>query len=87
MAVGNVPGPMELGATCRVEDGTTFVRQGEPGTLVYLILQGLAKIQPGGRPAAGEQSTGDGAETDADDAEEHLGLAVRPAQLFAGLRE
>lgn len=44
---------MELGAICRVADGTAFVRQGEPGTLVYLILQGLVKITA--RAENGEQ--------------------------------
>ncbi|MEW9553178.1 Crp/Fnr family transcriptional regulator [Nonomuraea sp. NPDC050783] len=34
----------ELGTTCSIEHGTTFLRQGEPGTLVYLILQGAVKI-------------------------------------------
>ncbi|GES18882.1 Crp/Fnr family transcriptional regulator [Acrocarpospora pleiomorpha] len=44
---------MELGAICPIADGTAFLRQGEPGTLVYLILQGLVKITA--RAENGEQ--------------------------------
>ncbi|WP_223167625.1 Crp/Fnr family transcriptional regulator [Nonomuraea sp. SYSU D8015] len=35
---------IELGTTLTTLDGTRLIRQGEPGTLVYLILHGLAKI-------------------------------------------
>ncbi|WP_235030651.1 Crp/Fnr family transcriptional regulator [Nonomuraea solani] len=33
-----------LGTTLTAPDGTCFIRQGEPGTLIYLILHGLVKI-------------------------------------------
>ncbi|WP_433514727.1 Crp/Fnr family transcriptional regulator [Nonomuraea sp. CA-143628] len=35
---------IELGVTRAVPDGTPLVRQGEPGSLVYLILHGLVKV-------------------------------------------
>ncbi|MEV0994714.1 Crp/Fnr family transcriptional regulator [Nonomuraea sp. NPDC050202] len=45
---------LELGAVCRAGDGATVLRQGEPGTLVHVILQGLAKITA--RAENGEQA-------------------------------
>ncbi|WP_336217095.1 Crp/Fnr family transcriptional regulator, partial [Nonomuraea sp. LPB2021202275-12-8] len=35
---------IELGTTLMAPDGTRLIRQGDPGALVYLILQGLVKI-------------------------------------------